>query len=65
MALPEGGRGLACIEDSVDAFEDSIEKRGRRMITVTRNNTNDTRIRRTEKKKQKTKIGKKDTLWTF
>ena len=43
----EGGRGLACIEDSVDTliqrFEDYIEKRGGRLIAATRNNTNDNR----------------------
>ena len=43
----EGGRELASIEDSVDAsiqrLEDFIGKRGRRLITATRNNTNDVR----------------------
>ena len=43
----DGGRGLACMEDSVDASirrcEDNIEKCGRRLITASRNNTNDTR----------------------
>ena len=48
----EGGRRLASIEDSVDAskqrLEDYIEKRGGRLITATRNNTANTRIKRTE-----------------
>ena len=43
----EGGKGLAAIEDSVDTsiqrLDDNIEKRGGRLITATRNNTNDTR----------------------
>ena len=42
-----GGKGLASIEDSVDTsiqrLEDFIEKRGGRLVTTTRNNTNDTR----------------------
>ena len=42
----EGGRGLAIIEDSVDAsiqrFEDCIEKHGRGLITAIRNNTDNT-----------------------
>ena len=41
-------RGLAIIEDSVDTsiqqLEDYIQKRGGRLITATKNNTNDTRI---------------------
>ena len=36
----EGGRGLACIQDSVDAsiqrLEDYIKMRGERLITVTK-----------------------------
>ena len=47
----EGERGLASIEDSVNAsiqqLGDYIEKRGGRLITATRNNTNDTRTSRT------------------
>ena len=46
----EGGRGLDSNEDSVNAsilrFEDYIEKWGGRLITATRNNTNDMRISR-------------------
>ena len=47
----EGGRGLANIEDSVDAsiqrLEDNIQKRGGRLITATRNNTHNTRTMET------------------
>ena len=50
--LREGGRGLASIEDSFDVsiqrFEDYIGKRGGRLITATRNKTDNTRINRTE-----------------
>ena len=42
----EGGRGFANIEESVNTniqrLEDHKEKRGGRLITATRNNTNDT-----------------------
>ena len=48
----EDRKGLACIEDSVNAsiqrFEDYIEKRGRILFRVTRNDTDSTRISRTE-----------------
>ena len=48
----EEGRGLANIEDSVDAsiqrLEDYIENSGGRLITATKNNTDDTRINRME-----------------
>ena len=48
----EGGRGLASIEDSIDAsiqqVEDYIEKCGRRLIIATRNNTDNMRISRME-----------------
>ena len=44
----EGGRGLAYIEDSIDAsiqwLEDDIEKCGGRLITATRNNTDNISI---------------------
>ena len=58
MSRREGRRGLASIEDSVDAsirqLEDYREKRGGRLITATRNNTNDTRTSRmTITRKQK------------
>ena len=53
----KGGRGLARIEDSVDApiqlLKDYIEKRGARLITATRNNTDHTRTNRTEIIKKK------------
>ena len=54
----EGGRGLASIEDIVDVsiqrLEDNMEKQGGRLITTTRNNTNDMRTNRTTiTKKQK------------
>ena len=45
-------RGLASIEDSVDAsiqrLEDYIEKRGGRLITATRSNTDNTRISKSD-----------------
>ena len=54
----EGGRGLTSIEDSVDVsiqrLEDYIEKCWGRLITATRNNTDDTRTNKTEiSRKQK------------
>ena len=46
VSRKEGGRGLASIEDSVDAsiqrFEDYIEKHERGLITTIRNDTDDT-----------------------
>ena len=52
MSKPEGGRRLASISDSVDAsiqrLEDYIKKRGRRLITATRKNTDNTNIKRTK-----------------
>ena len=54
----EGGSGLACIEDSVDAsiqrLEDYVEKHEGGLITAIRNNTDntiDTRMTRTRKQK--------------
>ena len=48
VSRKEGERGLASIEDSVDAFkqrlENSIKKRKGRLITATRNNTDNTII---------------------
>ena len=53
----KGGRGLADIQDSVDAsmrLEGSIERQGGKLITATRNNTDNTKINRTKvTKKQK------------
>ena len=52
MSRREGGRGLANIEDSVDAsiqrLKDYRKKCRGRLITAIRNNTNDTRTRETE-----------------
>ena len=51
MSRKEGRRGLASNEDSVDAsikrVEDYIEKHGERLITATRNNTDNMRTNRT------------------
>ena len=64
VSRKRGGRGLTSMEDSVDALiqrlEDSIEKRRERLVTATRNNTNNMRTNN-----QKTKMGRKTTLWTF
>ena len=47
-----GGRGLASIDDSIDAsiqqFENYIEKHRKRLITATRNNTDNTMTNQTE-----------------
>ena len=52
MSRKEGGSGLASIEDRVDAsiqrLEDYIEKCGGRLITVTRNNTDNKRANEME-----------------
>ena len=61
-----GGRGLASIEDSVDAsiqrLEDYIEKPERGLITAIRNDAdNNIDDRMTITRKQK--LGKKTTLW--
>ena len=51
VSRKEGGRGLARIEDSVDTsirwLEDYIKKSKERLITATRNNPNNVRIKRT------------------
>ena len=66
VSRKEGGRGLPSIEDSVDAsikrFEDYMEKRGERLITTTRNNTdlmgsNRMKITRKQKREKKPTIG--------
>ena len=53
----EGERGLASTEDSVDAsiqrLEDYIQKRGGRLITATRNNTDNMTTNRIITRKQK------------
>ena len=50
--MKEEGRGLAGIEDNVDALlqrlDEHIEKLGRRLVTATKNNTDNTRINGTE-----------------
>ena len=46
----------------IQRLEDCIQKRGRRLITATRNNTNDTRTSGTIITR---KVGRKTTLWTF
>ena len=58
----EGGRGLVSIEDNIDALiqrlKDNREKWGGRLITATRNNTDNTRTNRmtiTRKKKLEVK----------
>ena len=60
MPRKKGGRRLTRIEDSVGAsiqrLGDNIEKRGGRLITANRNNTDNTRISRTEI------MGRKKTL---
>ena len=59
----EGGRGLASIEDSVDAsiqrLEDYIGKHERGLITSIRNNADNSIDNRM------TKIERKTTLWAF
>ena len=51
VSRKEEGRGLTSTEDSVDAslqrLQDYIQKRGGRLITTTRNNTDNTRTKRT------------------
>ena len=65
VSRKQGGRGLASIEDTVDAsiqrLEDYIEKHERGLITTTRFDTNNTineRMTTTREKKWK-----KKTLW--
>ena len=52
VSRKEGGRGRTSIEDSIDVsiirLEDYLKKSKERLITTTRNNSNDTRINRTE-----------------
>ena len=51
MLRKEGGKGIVSIQDNVDnliqRLEDYIKKRRRRLITATRNNTDNTSINRT------------------
>ena len=52
VSIKEGERGLTGIEDSVDEviqlLKDYIENHGGRLITATRNNTDDMRTNRME-----------------
>ena len=65
VSRKEGGRGLASIEDSVDAsiqrLEDYIEKHEGGLITAIRNDTDNTMDNRMTTRKQN---GKKK-LWAF
>ena len=68
VSRKEGGRGLASIENSVDAsiqrLEDYIEKHERGLITDIRNDTDNTMANRmTITRKQK--LGRKTTPWVF
>ena len=60
-----GGRGLASIEDNVDAsmrrLEDYIEKHERGLTTAIRNDTDNTM----DNRMTITKMGSKTTLWAF
>ena len=62
VSRKDWGRGLDIIEDSVDAsvqwLEDCIEKRGGRLIRVTRNNTDNMGL--TEWQWPENKNGKKN-----
>ena len=64
VSRKEGGRGLASIEDSIDAsiqqLEDYIEKHERGLIRAIRNNTDNTIDDRMTTRKQK---WGKTTLW--
>ena len=66
VSRKDGGRGLASIEDSVDAsiqrLPDNIQKHDGGLITAIRNdnNTMDNRMTITRKK-----MGRKATLWVF
>ena len=65
VSRKQGGRGLASVEVSIQRLEDYIEKRGEWLITATRNNSDDTRINRTEttrKQKNGEKNNWKDVL---
>ena len=68
VSRKEGRRGLTCIKDIIDTsikrLEDYIEKRGERLITATRTNTDNAMINRmTITRKQK--MRRKTTLRTF
>ena len=63
-----GGRGLASIDDTVDAsiqrLKDYIEKHEGGLITAIRNNTDNTMDNRMTITRW-TKMGRKTTLWAF
>ena len=65
-SIKEGGKGLASIEDSVDAsiqrLEDYIEKHERGLITAIRNDTDNTIDDRMTTTRKQT-LEKKTTLW--
>ena len=72
--MNQGGRGIASIEYSVYAsiqqLEDYMEKEGGRLIAATRNNTDKTRINRTEitrkqKLRSKTSDISHEKTWTW
>ena len=64
MSRKEGGRELTCIQDCVDTsiqrLEDYIKKYQGRLVTATRNNSDNTSINRTKKKKKKKEKRKKE-----
>ena len=65
--LRKEGGGLASIENSVDAslrLEEYIEKHGGRLVTATKNNTDNMRSNWTETNR-KQKMGRKTTPSTF
>ena len=68
VSRKEGGRGFTSIEDDVDAtiqqLEDYIKKCGGRLITATRNNTDNTRIN-IRKITRKQKWEEKQLYWYF
>ena len=68
VSRKEGGRGLASIEDSVDAsiqrLENYIQKHLGGLITAIRNDTDNTMNNRMTVTRE-TKRGRKTTLWTF
>ena len=65
MRRKEGGRGLASIQDSVEATTKRLHEKYRaRLIVATRNNTENTSINRT-KITSKQKYEEKQLYWHF
>ena len=68
ISRKDGGIGLVSIKDSIDVsiqqLKDYLEKYGGRLITATRNNTDDMRISRTEitRKQNGKKINSMDII---